>query len=146
MPMNTLVTTLLTLLNRPLYPDAALLIFRLMIGGALAYFGYGKLTDDMAGFVSFVTGKLGLPAFLAYAAAYSELVGGLLIVLGGFTRLASTFALVTMLVAAFVAHGADPFSKKEHALVYAASALLLLAIGAGKYSLDALLQQRQNAS
>jgi putative oxidoreductase len=133
----------LSMLTRPMFTDTALLIFRVTLGGWMAYFGYEKIFGDLAGFVSYVTDKLGMPAFFGYAAAYTELVGGILVVLGFLTRPAAFLMLVTMLVAAFVAHAADPFSKKEHALVYAASALLMMAIGAGKYSIDALLMNRQ---
>jgi putative oxidoreductase len=127
-------------LFRPTLTSEAQLIFRLAVGGWLAYFGYNKTFGDLSGFATYVSRDLGLPAFLGYAAAFTELIGGVLIVLGCLTRPAALAALVTMLVAAFVGHGADPFPKKEHALIYAASALLLMATGAGKYSVDEVLR------
>ena len=41
------------------------------------------------------------------------------------------------LVAVFVQHAADPFGKKELALLYLVPALTLLFTGAGRFSLDA---------
>ena len=41
-----------------------------------------------------------------------------------------------MLVAAFIVHGADPFAKKEKALLYAICFLVIAITGAGKYSID----------
>tara|TARA_R110000850_G_scaffold112541_15_gene226622 strand:- start:3638 stop:3787 length:150 start_codon:yes stop_codon:yes gene_type:complete len=43
-----------------------------------------------------------------------------------------------MLTAAFVAHAADPFGRKELPLLYFIVFLFILIFGAGKFSLDAL--------
>lgn len=55
----------------------------------------------------------------------------------------SVVLLVTMVVAAFVVHGADPFGKKELALLYGAGALTLMLTGAGRLSIDALVARRR---
>jgi putative oxidoreductase len=41
-----------------------------------------------------------------------------------------------MLVAAFIVHLDDPFKRKELALLYLVGFLIVLLMGAGKYSLD----------
>ena len=89
--------------------------------------------------MNYLAAKLSLPAALGYAAIYAEFLGGVCIALGLLLRPSAFFALVTMLVAAFYAHAGDAFSKKELALVYAASFALLLALGGGRFSFDALL-------
>ena len=40
-------------------------------------------------------------------------------------------------------HGADPFAKKELALLYGAGALTLMLTGPGQLSLDALWSRRR---
>jgi len=48
-------------------------------------------------------------------------------------------ALITsfaMAVAAFIAHGADPFAKKEMALLYLVGFLTVALMGPGRYSID----------
>jgi len=78
-----------------------------------------------------------LPELFAGLAALSELVGGLLLAVGMFTRPAAFFILITMLVAAFIRHAGDPFAERELALLYAAVALGFLLQGGGKLSLEA---------
>jgi putative oxidoreductase len=110
---------------------------RLWTGLALALaHGVGKVSN-LPGFTASVAKKgFFLPEVLGPAAALSELVGGLLLVIGLLTRVAATFVLVTLLVAGLIVHAADPFMKKELALTYAISALVLLLAGPGRYSLD----------
>jgi putative oxidoreductase len=127
----------------PLHSDAALLVLRLGAGLMMA-FGHGiKKVTGLDRFIDSVTRHgLPLPELLAPAAAISELVGGLLLALGLFTRAAASFVLITMLVAAFWVHSADPFGKKEMALLYACTMITLLLAGPGKWSLDAKLFRR----
>lgn len=117
--------------------DLGIWIFRMIVGFTMAFgHGLGKLPPaDM--FVSGV-GALGFPAPLVFAwcAALSEFLGGFLIGVGLFTRAAAFFMGFTMAVAAILVHGADPFAKKELALLYLASCILLFFTGAGKFSLD----------
>jgi len=48
-----------------------------------------------------------------------------------------------MFVAAFIRHGADPFSGKEKALLFFFISLAFLLIGAGKYGVDTWLRSRK---
>ena len=65
-----------------------------------------------------------------------EFIAPILIIIGFKTRLAAIPAAITMFVAAFVVHGADPFGKKELALLYMLFFILVALLGPGKYSLD----------
>lgn len=89
-------------------------------------------------------GSMGFPApaFFAWAAALAEFLGGILIAIGLFTRPAAWSWIATMAVAAFIAHGADPFAKKEMALLYLAFSVLIAGIGAGRFSIDAIIAKR----
>lgn len=127
--------------------DAALLILRVLAGFAIAYFhGLGKIPPS-PGFVEGVAG-LGfpLPTVFAWAAGLAEFVGGLLLVVGLFTRPAALSLLFTMLVAFFLRHADDPFAQKEKAYLFGAIALFFLLVGAGRFSLDALLRRRTGAA
>jgi len=124
--------------------DLGLLLLRLGFGLTLA-FGHGLNKALALGkFIRNVT-KHGfpLPELMGPLAMASELVGGLLLALGLFTRPAALFVIATMLGAAFVVHGGDPFSKKEPALAYALVAAVLLVAGPGRHSLDARLAKRR---
>ncbi len=118
-------------------------IGRSSLGLMLAFgHGIGKLPPSE----QFITGVSGmgfpLPTVFAWAAALSEFLGALCVGLGFFTRMGAFFVVCTMSVAAFIAHAPDPFQKKELALVYLLSFLLIFAMGSGKYSLDSLLKRK----
>ena len=65
-----------------------------------------------------------------------EVICPVLILIGVKTRLAAIPALITMLVAAFVVHGSDPFEKKEMALIFALGFLVIMIGGPGKFAID----------
>jgi putative oxidoreductase len=124
--------------------DLGLLFLRLGFGLTLAFgHGFGKLNNPQKFLGSVTRHGFPLPEVMAPIAMLSEFAGGLLIAVGLATRPAALFVIGTMLGAAFVAHGGDPFSKKESALAYALAALVVLVAGPGRYSLDARLEKRR---
>lgn len=133
---------------RSIQADVGFTALRVAIGLMMA-FGHGLAkVPPPAGFVEGVA-NLGfpLPAVFAWAAGLSELVGGVLIAAGLCTRPASLFLAVTMGVAAFAQHRADPlFSRsgpsKEMAILYLVAAIAFLLAGSGRYGLDAVLRRR----
>ena len=123
--------------------DVGLLLFRVFVGLALALgHGLGKLPPSER-FLAGVA-EMGFPAptLFGWAAGLSEFVGGLLIAVGLMTRPAAFFAAITMCVAAFIRQAGDPFTEIEKALLFLAAMVLLLLMGAGRYSVDALLRKR----
>jgi putative oxidoreductase len=131
-----------------LSPDVVSLLLRLLLGGMFVRYGYTKLASyheilPMFGDV------IGIGATLSFQLViFAELVCGFLVLIGFITRLSAVPILVTMLVAFFVAHKADPFDMKAITLAYAGLALIMVVQGAGKFSIDALLfrQQRHRPS
>ena len=123
--------------------NAGLFALRVAAGLGLAFgHGLGKVPPSERFIGGVIEMGFPAPALFAWAAGLSELAGGLLLALGLATRPSSFFILCTMLVALLIRHAADPFGNKEKALLYAAIALLFLMIGAGKYSVDALVTRR----
>lgn len=136
--------------TNPLLVDLALLIGRVAIGICFMIHAFGKLGlvggGSLDGFASWLA-DLGvpMPALQARMAMLSELVGGVLLVVGLATRPAAVVLIVTMLVAGIVGHrGAgylitnDP-PGAEYTLNLAVVCLMFLLIGPGSISLDALL-------
>lgn len=126
------------------YDDLALTVLRVFIGLTMAFsHGLGKIPPDemLIGGVS----ALGFPApeLFAWLAGLAEFAGGVLLALGLLTRPAAAFVMITMLVAAFGAHAADPFAKKEMALLYLFTSLFFVLHGAGRWSMDHLLTKKK---
>ncbi|HLA64895.1 MAG TPA: DoxX family protein [Rhodothermales bacterium] len=76
-----------------------------------------------------------------------EFFGGLLVALGLFTRPVAALAVVQMIAAYFMAHapqgGLPVQNQGELALLYAAVFAALVGLGAGPWSLDAVLFDRK---
>ena len=118
--------------------------FLRLTGLGLAYHGYQKVFGgDMSDFAGDVK-KIGFPAPIAFAwaAALSELVGGALVAIGLYTRVAAALAAATMFVAAFLALPTEPFKgERELALAYLVATLALACLGAGKWSIDGMARK-----
>ncbi len=120
----------------------SLLLLRLSAGGFMLSHGYSKLLKLLAGDLQFAD-PIGLGAGLSLGlAVFAEFLCSILIVLGLGTRLATIPLIVTMAVAAFIAHGADPFGRKELALFYLISYVILLLVGSGKFSIDRFIGRK----
>ena len=123
--------------------NVGLLSLRVGFGLTMAFaHGLGKIPPK-DGFIGYL-GSMGLPAPLAmgWMAGLSELVGGLFIAIGLATRWSAASLTVTMAVAFFMAHGADPFQKKELSLMYMITFLVLFLTGPGKFSIDGLINKK----
>jgi len=121
----------------PLLTGFGVLLLRLLFGFGMAFgHGWGKLmsfSDKMDSFPD----PLGIGSAASLAGAvFAEVVCGILVGLGLFTRLALVPLIFTMAIAVFVVHGNDPFSGKEMALLYLVPYVVLFLTGPGKYSID----------
>lgn len=120
----------------------ALLIVRVSVGLLMIHNGFSKLADVQK-FADNVVSFIGLPfpVFFTYCAAYTEIVGSILLVIGLFTRLNALGLLFTMGIAILFHLKKDGLqvSPLETASLYGLFYLFFLLKGGGKYSLDALL-------
>jgi putative oxidoreductase len=118
----------------------ALVALRLTLGiifiGHSSHKVYGHLHD----YAGFITG-LGIPAWLAYVSAFTEFLGGILLLMGLLTRLASFALLVDMTVAIAKVHwkhGLLGTGGYEFTLALWTMAFALIFFGAGPISIDAI--------
>lgn len=127
--------------------DLVLLVVRVFIGFAMLSHGFPKLQTLIGGgkieFYDFI--GLG-PQISLILTVFAEFVCSILLILGLFTRISLGFLIFTMIIAAFMVHGADAFDKREMSLVYLSVYLLLLVFGAGKVSVDHMIEKRKRAS
>ncbi len=130
--------------------DLALLVVRVFFGLSLAYHGYNKFfgAGGLAGTAGWF-GSIGMkwPKWQARLAATTEVGSGLLFALGLATPLAAAGVIGVMLVAIVVAHWSVGFFvfKAGQGWEYCASiaivAFAIGTIGAGKYSIDHLIDE-----
>ncbi|MEL6350292.1 MAG: DoxX family protein [Cyanobacteria bacterium J06627_28] len=135
--------------NANMASQTTLAIARLVIGLMMIHNGQDKLAD-IESFAQAYVAYLGLPfpIFLSYIAAYTELIGAPLIMIGLFTRPAALGLFSTMCVAMYhhikVAGLSLPYL--ELSAIYAACFLYFAVNGAGLFSFDALIANRIDTS
>jgi putative oxidoreductase len=129
----------------------ALLVVRLTLGIIMTVHGYHKVLGGLHNFANMV-GQMGLPAWLGYVSAFTELLGGLLIVVGFFTRPAAFAVCINLCVALLKVHlhnglmGSPDRPGFEFPLAAATLAFALIFFGAGPISLDHVLRGGGRAS
>lgn len=127
--------------------DIILFVVRVFVGFAMLSHGFPKLQMLLEGGKIEFYDFLGLgPLVTLILTVVAEFACSILLILGLFTRISLGFLIFTMVIAAFVVHGADPFEKREMSLIYLSVYLLLMAFGAGKVSVDHMIEKRRRAS
>jgi len=122
------------------YLDILVLILRVSIAAFMLTHGWLKLGKLLAGGEIQFGDPIGMgPALSLILAVFAEVVCSILIGIGLGTRLASIPLIITMFVAAFIAHGPDAFRQKEVALLYLLFYIAFFVTGGRKYSFDHLL-------
>lgn len=116
-----------------------LLILRASAGGFMLTHGIPKLLKLVHGDTAFADpfGIGALPSFVLVI--FAEVICSVLVILGIGTRLAAIPLIITMGVAAFMIHRADPFASKELALLFLLAFTTVLVYGSGKYALGGLI-------
>lgn len=126
--------------TREEYLNILVLILRVSVAAFMITHGWPKLSKLLAGGEIQFGDPIGLgPGISLVLTVFAEFICSILIALGLGTRLATIPLMFTMIVAAFIAHGPDPFRQKEMALLYLLIYLTLFVIGSRKYSIDYLL-------
>jgi putative oxidoreductase len=126
------------------YLNLLLLVLRISLAALMIRHGLPKLNNLLQGGEIQFGNPIGLgPGISLGLAVFAEFFCSILVGIGLGTRLAAIPLMITMSVAAFIAHGADPFARKELAIMYLLFYLVLLVMGSGKYSIDFLLTRKK---
>jgi len=126
----------------PFLQDLGLLVARLTVGIGMLLHGWGKIQNFSAMASSFAD-PLGIGSYpSAILVIFAEFICSILLILGFMSRLALINLLITMGVAGFIHHAADPFAKKELALLYFGVYLALFFLGPGRLSVDKVIYKR----
>jgi len=116
--------------------DVAILILRLGAAALILTHGFSKLMKILDGDFGFMD-PIGIGATTSlFLVTFAEFFCALFLLLGFFTRGALIPLIINFLVIIFIAHGDDPFGRKELPLLYLTSFITLFLTGPGKLSLD----------
>ncbi len=127
--------------------DRAALVLRVVLGAVFVAHGYQKLFGmGIPGATTMFT-QIGapMPALTAPAVAVLEFAGGLALFVGAFTRVAAILLACDMLGAMIFVHAKNGFFAPKGIELTLGNFAMLIAIavlGAGVYSLDAMMAKR----
>ena len=118
-----------------------LIIIRVIIGIMIAVYGLEAFNPEkMKGNVAWLTDiRLPAPVFMAYLGKITELIGGLLLIVGLGTRLAAIALVINMSVITFLMGGGKIFGDAQLPFLFLLFFLCFILNGGGKWSLDNLL-------
>jgi putative oxidoreductase len=118
-----------------------LLGLRLVLGIIMIAHGYPKIFGGMSQHMQSVA-HLGFPPWMGYFSAGTEFGGGLLLILGLFTRFVSLAMLIEMAIVIVKVHWKNGLTAPhgyQLPLALAAMAFALIFFGAGPLGLDAVV-------
>ncbi|WP_051244633.1 DoxX family protein [Azohydromonas australica] len=128
--------------------DLAPLLLRVVLGVLVLLHGVAKVMAG-PGYMMALVSKAGLPSFVAYGVYIGEVVAPLLLIAGLCTRSAAAVVAINMLFAFALVHTGDLFNLSktggwalELQGLYFFTALAVALLGAGRYSLDAVIGHR----
>ena len=131
--------------TKPFLSDLGILILRVITGTLLIHHGYEKLANIENFADAFVRPlHLPFPILLSYTAAFSEVIGSWFLITGLLTRFGALAIMGTISVAIYHAIITAGFNiyLLELLGLYFASAVAVLALGPGLFSIDELIVRR----
>jgi putative oxidoreductase len=129
------------------YKEYGVIFIRLIIGFHLIYgtqdnvFSYARM-EEFAGFLS--ARSVPFPLFSAFLSAYAQFICGILFIAGLATRYAGVVMIINFIAALIIAHVGDTYPHMFPALMMLAAACFFLMHGAGKLSVDSMLERRRD--
>lgn len=115
-------------------------IIRVILGVLMIYHGSQKVFGGLDNLVSSIADAgWPLPYLQAFAAVFVEFAGGILLVVGLFTRPTAFVTVVQFSIITFLYLYPSPFPAKEKALLFLTLSVYVLFMGPGKFSVDHFL-------
>ena len=121
------------------YREYGPILLRLLIGAELIrgtqdnVFSYARMLE----FAEFLGARgVPFPLFSAFLSAYAQVLCGILIILGLFTRAAGAVMVINFIAALVIAHIGQPYQANYPAFIMLAAAFFFMLHGAGKPALD----------
>ncbi len=112
------------------------LVLRIVVGVLFIKMGYDKVSAMAVTVANF--GQIGITPFFAYAVAWLELVGGVLVLVGFYTKKVAAVLAIIMIGAMYYMFGWLP-------LVTFVALCVLMYLGCGAYSVGGMLMKSDAA-
>ena len=128
--------------------DQIMLLVRVVAGGLIFVHGFGIFNaEHMKGNVAWLTDlHFPAPLFMAHLGKLAEFIGGICILFGLLTRVASFALVINMAVITFILGSGKIFTEDELPFLLMTLFAYLFLSGSGKWSLDRLLSVRKSAT
>lgn len=124
----------------PLWQDGGLALIRIIFGLFMVYHGWEIFnTEAMNKYLEWDMFKNSFAKTMIYAGKVAELIAGILLVLGLFTRVAAILVIGTLGYIAFFVGNGKVWADAQHPFLFVLLGLLFFFTGPGKYSLDHFL-------
>lgn len=125
---------------KPLWPQTGLAIVRIITGLFLIYHGWEIFSAaKMNAYLQWDQFKSDFGKAITYAGKTAELIAGILLVLGLFTRIACILTAGVMLFITFKLGNGIVWYNDQHPFLFVLIALVFFCAGPGNWSLDAKL-------
>jgi putative oxidoreductase len=132
--------------------DALLLVGRILMSYLFLSAGWGKLTNVVGTAAYFTALGVPSPSVMSYVVGALEVAVGVALILGLATRYVAIVIFIFVLVATAFAHRYWTYPAEAHRaqfiqftknLAIMSGSLFLLVVGAGRFSIDAMLAKKQ---
>ncbi|MBC7873735.1 MAG: DoxX family protein [Ferruginibacter sp.] len=133
--------------NQPQHwQNSGLAILRIISGLLMAYHGLEVFNSTtMDGYIKWDAIKsLPAPVFMVYLGKILELLSGVLLTVGLFTRPAALFMAISMLIICFKVGNGKFYYEDQHPFIFAMLAMVFFFCGPVKWSLDQLIHKPRN--
>jgi uncharacterized membrane protein YphA (DoxX/SURF4 family) len=131
--------------TQPIWQSSGLAIIRILVG--LFMFYHGLEVFDAAKMKEYSTytsiKNFSFPLMLAYAGKIAELIGGLMLALGFFTRLGIIILIIPMLYIVFLIGNGKIWYDDQYPFLFVLLALVYFFSGPGAWSIDNMRTEKQ---
>ena len=125
----------------PLLQDAGLALVRIIVGYFMIHHGREIFDEEiMNGYLTWDQFKgFSSPAFMVYMGKIAELLAGIFLMTGLFTRFAALVLIMTMTYISFFVAEGRIWYEDQHPFLFVLLGMVFFFTGGGKYSVDRLI-------
>lgn len=128
----------------PLWGNKGLGLIRIIVGLLTAYHGHEVFRPEiMNGYLEWDLFKGSFGAFKVYAGKAAELIAGILLTLGLFTRIGALILTGALGFITFLVGNGRFWYEDQHPFMFVLFGLLFFAMGPGAFSMDALREKKK---